>query len=139
MNDGRTMMDRIWYDQLATAAVDQKLVPAQTISRAKLTQACRHHHQKRQKVLQLSINDTSTTLLHLPHKCPHAQALLAYYDISWQMEKSMLGSAANRIQHAQLFRQNLVAGKYCNLNAARTLQQEEWRSFFQSIATNKQA
>lgn len=123
LNDGQTYMDRIWYDQLATAAVDQKLVPASVISRGKLTEACRQFHQVA----------NNQTLLDLPHMCPHKTALLALWHYSWQLEQSMFKAAANRTLHAQLFRRNVATGKYCNVNARRALQQEKWQTFFRDI------
>ena len=134
LNDGTLYMDRIWYDQLATAAVDRHLVPAHVMSRGKLTEACRHFHQQQ----RMRLNRTSTRF-DLPHKCPHPQALLALWDVSWNMEQAMLGHRhANRTLHAEIFRRNLATGKYCNLDATRAIQQTEWQTFFHGLASKGQ-
>ena len=128
MNAGQLYVDRIWYDQLATEAVDQNLVPASAISRKKLTDGCREYHE----IVK------NRTLFDLPHRCPKPQALLLLWKMSWETEKRMFGAnQANRTLHVEIFRRNLALGKYCNIDAEKALEQKDWQDYFQSVTERK--
>ena len=127
MNQGKA--DRIWFDQLAVEAVEQQLVHPKVARRGSLTIACMRHHET---VL-------NRTMLDFPHRCPHRDAILAMWDISWEKEKELLGESANRTRHLEILRQNLKSGKHCNIDAKQTVLQEEWKAFFAEFQANKTA
>ena len=127
INQGFAVADRSWYDQFAVEAVTQKLLPSSVVSRARLTEKLMWHHE----------HTLNRTKWDLPHQCPHREAVLAAWDISWQDELDIFGEKhANLTRHIQVFRQLLARGKHCNIDAKRAVQQEEWRNFIRQIASS---
>lgn len=121
MNAGRAEADRIWFDRLVTAAVEQKLSDTNNIPmRAQMVNRVKHLHE----VL------LNRTIFDFPRKCPHTRALRDLRDFSWKKEKMLLGDRANLTLHEDLFQRNIKAAKYCSIDVLTTLKQMNWRKFF---------
>jgi hypothetical protein len=65
--------------------------------------------------------------------CPHTEALLTAWEISWEKEQELLDVDANRTRHLNVFQTFLREGKHCNIDARTAVQQAPWRTFFEKI------
>eukprot|EP00977_Amphora_coffeiformis_P018532 scaffold6562_cov163-Amphora_coffeaeformis.AAC.19 len=122
MNVGKAKADRIWYDQILTRAVGEGMWKTSgSPTRARMVNKIKHLHE----VL------LNRTLFDFPHKCPDHEALKYLWDFSWEREQMMLGGRANLTLHQELFQRNIESAKYCNIDSLKTLEQEDWKQFFE--------
>jgi hypothetical protein len=124
VNQGSVVAERSWYNQLAVEAVKQNLVSRSSLTREQLTSKSMWYHQ----------NVLNGSKWDLPYLCPHKDAILVAWDISWEKEQELLGVHANHTRHLDVFRMFLREGKHCNIDAQTAIDQGHWRAFFQQVA-----
>lgn len=121
MNSGKSSADHIWFDQLATTALARGMFVVGQWERKDVADKARHQHEV----------VWNRTLLDFPRKCPLPGALYSLWDHSWRYERKIMGDIANLTLHMDLFLRNILNAKYCAIDATRTLEQPDWKDFFE--------